>query len=161
MGLAKRWRANGPDDGSGGMARNWTPAHAHVWRASGPSSKRQPAWFYITCFVTSCSDDITVTRTTVTTSLPYFSYSIYYELIFRYKSQHKHTTTTTSTSFRRRRRRGRSCCYNVDVVTCTSLQWRNDDDSAGWSDRRLHNADGPYDGPLSLTRRPARRPVIF
>ena len=38
-GLTKTRRADGPDDGSDGMACDGPPAHARVWRASGPSAK--------------------------------------------------------------------------------------------------------------------------
>ena len=39
MGLTKTRRADGPDDGSDGMACDGPPAHARLWRASGPSAK--------------------------------------------------------------------------------------------------------------------------
>ena len=38
----KTWvslKHDGPDDGSDGMACDGPPAHARVWRASGPSAK--------------------------------------------------------------------------------------------------------------------------
>ena len=38
-GLTKTRRADGPDDRSDGMARDGPPAHARVWRASGPFAK--------------------------------------------------------------------------------------------------------------------------